>query len=608
MAINKKPASSDTDEQKYDDGVEKFAVNDATAEPEPAPKPDSQKEPTDPGLHEAMDQAERQTDEKPKPAKLSRKKLWLIISAALVVLIAVLFAVPMTRYALLGVFVKKDVTVDLLDSTTHKPVSGVTVSAAGKTATTDAQGKATVRGVPVGDTGVTAKKKYYQDLSSKVLVPVFGRKDPYQLNIVATGRQVTVKIMNKVSNQPLSKATVTFDGATSTTDDKGEAVLVLPADKANVSASVTADGFNKASVTVQVLEVQDPKNIFFVTPSGQVYFLSKRSGTIDVLKSDLDGSNVATVLSGTGKEDDNETTLLASRDWKYLALRAHRDGDKSKLYLIDATKDDKLTTMDEGDATFEPVGWYNEYFIYTLSRTQVQNWQAKKNALKSFNAATGQLTVLDESDGLGNANSYAQENFEYTYILRNQLAYNKRWYGDSLAVAGKHSTVNAVQPNGQNRHTLKDFDTTNAGLSAQLYKPEAAYYQFATYQPVTNTYYEYEDGQFKTASDITPETFAKSYPTFLISPSGKSTFWSESRDGKNTLFLGDSDANDGKPLLSLADYKPYGWLSDDYLLVSKSNSELYILPRNNPGTPLKITDYHKPAVSFSGYGYGYGGL
>jgi hypothetical protein len=43
------------------------------------------------------------------------------------------------------------------------------------------------------------------------------------------------------------------------------------------------------------------------------------------------------------------------------------------------------------------------------------------------------------------------------------------------------------------------------------------------------------------------------------------------------------------------------------VLVSKSGSELYITPADFGTKPLKVTDYHKPNVTFRGYGGGYGG-
>jgi hypothetical protein len=123
-----------------------------------------------------------------------------------------------------------------------------------------------------------------------------------------------------------------------------------------------------------------------------------------------------------------------------------------------------------------------------------------------------------------------------------------------------------------------------------------------------DNFYAYSNGQVKDAPNQTADNFYSSiYPTYLESPSGTQTFWSEARDGKNTLFIGDDNGQNGKQIATLSDYTPYGWYSDNYLLVSKNGSELYVMPKAG-GDAIKVTDYHKPDTSFPGYGGGYGGL
>jgi hypothetical protein len=78
------------------------------------------------------------------------------------------------------------------------------------------------------------------------------------------------------------------------------------------------------------------------------------------------------------------------------------------------------------------------------------------------------------------------------------------------------------------------------------------------------------------------------------------------------LFVGDKNGENGTAIASLSDYSTYGWFSDDYLLLSKGGSELYIVPANRPisssNQPIKITNYFKPGINYPGYGYGYGGI
>ncbi len=347
-------------------------------------------------------------------------------------------------------------------------------------------------------------------------------------------------------------------------------------------------------------------------PSGKVYFLSKKTGKIDVVKTDLDGSNRQTVLAGTGQEEDTNTVLLASRDWKFLALQSRREGDKARLYVID-TSNDMLTEIDSGDASFTPAGWHEHNFAYTVFRNNVPIWQAKKSAIKTYNADSKQLTVIDETNAEGTSDmEYAGETLGSIYILKDGLIYTKHWYASYYSVyrlSGKRMGIYKAKPNGTDKQLIKDFDAGNSGyISAAAYEPEEVY--FAVYNNSATSYYEYHDGKVVEAKDVTAGSFSKFYPTYLLSPSGQNTFWYEPRDGKNTLFTGNQAGQNGKEIATLSEYIPYGWYSDDYLLVSKAGSELYILP--STGTIdkeqiLKITDYHKPATSFAGYGYGYGG-
>jgi hypothetical protein len=148
-------------------------------------------------------------------------------------------------------------------------------------------------------------------------------------------------------------------------------------------------------------------------------------------------------------------------------------------------------------------------------------------------------------------------------------------------------------------------------MQAALYEPNGVYYSVYTNDDNKTVYYQLEDQKVTQTSTLSPDALSKNYPTYLVSPGGKQTFWTELRDGKNTLFTGDADAKSKKQIATLSDYAPYGWFSDNYVLVSKNSSELYIMPASGPaGTkqPLKITDYYKPDQTYAGYGYGYGGL
>lgn len=542
----------------------------------------------------------------------ANKKVTVPVTIAFI--LAVLLGVPVTRYLILGTVIKRDVRISVIDSKTNIAVSEAEISVQGKNVKTDGEGKATVKGIKVGKANITASKKYYKDSSVTFTVPLGQSKAPTEVKLEATGRQVPIHVINKITGKNVAGASIKVSDTEAQTDQNGEATLVLPVDQHEVTATVAAKGFNNLPVKVIVDQLAVKANTFPVTPSGKVYFLSKLTGKIDVVKTDLDGSNRQTVLAGTGKEEDGGTVLLATRDWKYLALQSRREGDKARLYLID-TSSDKLTEIDSGDATFTPVGWHDHFFIYKVARNNIQAWQPINTALKTFNAATAQLVTIDETAGEGSSNNdYANEAIDNVYVANNNVIYVKRWqasYYSLYKLANRRTGIYTVKPNGSNKQLLKDFDASaNTYISAVASEPGEIYY--SVNNSTTNTsYYTYLNGKISEDKEVKADDFTKFYPTYLLSPSGQNTFWHEPRDGKNTLFIGAPDGDNGKEIATLSEYIPYGWYSDDYLLVSKEGSELYILPKDgsgNKGVNLKISDYHKPNVTFQGYGGGYGGF
>src|SRR4051812_8718498 len=65
----------------------------------------------------------------------AKKKLTLPLTV--LALLLVIFAIPVTRYDTLGLFLKKSITVSVVDSKTGAPVSAAQITLAGKTFTTN---------------------------------------------------------------------------------------------------------------------------------------------------------------------------------------------------------------------------------------------------------------------------------------------------------------------------------------------------------------------------------------------------------------------------------------------------------------------------------------
>lgn len=541
-------------------------------------------------------------------------KIWSIPLSVLAAFL-LLLAIPQTRYPLAGLVLKKNFTLQVIDKTTSTPISGADVSSGSISVLTDGNGKAMLR-LRVGHQSVSIAKKYYKDSGAKVLVPILGQKTTSVITAQATGRQVKVMVKNAISGKLLADVDIKVLDITAKTDKDGKAMIVLPAGVAAQKATLSLNGYNKADVSVKVSDAKVEENNFTITPAGKVYFLSKLSGKIDVVKSNLDGTSRETVLAGTGREDDRGTVLLASRDWKYLALLSRRDSNLAKLYLIE-TSSDTVKAIDEGNSNFSLIGWSDDNFVYQVNRIGYQPWQPKAQAIKSFNAQTKQLLPLDDTNATGSSNFDA--NYE-TYILDpilldNFIVYVKTWYSypGYLSVSGQTDTLNVIRPDGSGKKLIKSLDASKAYFSSTVFHtPSSVYVQINNLDSTPSTYYELStNGVLTQKGNLSNDDIFKTYPSYLLSPSDKETFWSESRDGKNSLFIGDGVGAAAKQIATLSDYKTYGWYSDDYLLASKNGSELYIFGRDGikkDSDAMKVTDYHKPILSYPGYGGGYGGL
>ncbi len=542
-------------------------------------------------------------------------KIWTL-PLTLLLIVVVLYLIPTTRYSILGLFLKEDAVVTVSDSMTHTPVSGAKISFGSSTVTTLANGKATIS-IPVGSHALEVSKQYYRSSSPIVFVSLSKASDTFQEYIVATGRQVPIKVVNKVTNQPIANADIKILDTEAKTDKNGTATIVLPVTHITQSGTVSDGNFNTSPITVQVTNQIVAANTFGLTPTGTVFFLSNLSGTIDVVKTNLDGTDRQTVLAGTGNESPTDTVLLASRDWKYLALLAQRSSSGGPELNIINTSTGQETNIDGGDVTFRLVGWDGDRFIYEVNQNNVLQWQNGQELLKSYNAPTKSSTTLVQTIATGTSNySYLGENIGSVYILDGKVVYSMNWAADDeyvLEQNNKPATLNNVNPDGSDNTVIKSFVSQVGSQFPQFSintvsydEPNSIAIQFST--DSGNNYYEFGNGAVTPSTDLNDQNFYNSYPTFLLSPSGNHTFWSEPADGKYNLFVGDANGQHPVSVGRLSDYSPYGWFTDSYLLVSKNSSELYIMPVKG-GTPIPISDYFKPSQFYNnGYGGGYGGL
>lgn len=523
-------------------------------------------------------------------------KKWSI-PATVILLAVILMAVPATRYPILGMYVTQKYTITVTDNTTHTPVSSATVMVDGKKVVTNNKGQATVRS-HIGKQTAQVTKQYYKSSRMQIFVGMSSKRNAQSVHLTATGRQVPIMVVNAISKKPVENASVSAQGTTAKTDKQGKAIITLSTSATTQAATITANGYNKGSAKIEVTGSAVNANTFAITPSGKAYFLSNANGTLDVVSANLDGTDRKVLVAGTGKEIQSQTYLKQTGDSQFLALQSRRDGGQyDKLFLIN-TATGQLSTIDEGDAGFSLVDWTGHRLAYTVYRDHVEYWQAKRFAIKSFSADTKKLTTLAENTSEGDQNNNAYQSLSNVYVTDTSVLYSITWYGSSSLMNGRVAQIVRINSDGSSKKVLKEIPQQaqqNTYISARSAKPQEIYFSVeqSSYGADTQTtYLHYINGAIATATDSTGQTvFNQAAIDYYASPSGDQSFWSESRDGKYSIFIGDQKGGNAKQIASLSEYEAYGWASSSYVLVSKEDNGLYVMSVNG-GPVLKISDYY----------------
>lgn len=531
---------------------------------------------------------------------LSRRQKIIIAVAAVLALVVIVFAVPFLRYGAAGILIKKPVTLRIVDAGSSRPVSGVRVTISTTEATTNREGIAEFSGISVGEHFVTYEKKNYDDVKSSILVPILSEYKGEPQKLTANGRTLELKFVDSISGAVVKGVTATTEGAVTTVDDSGTATMVFAANPVEQPLQAKADGYNTLDTRIDT-SIEDPQTIKLV-PSGRVYFLSKRTGTISVMSAQLDGSDVREVLRGTGREGD-DTSLLSSPDWRHAMLIARRD-EKTQLYSLDLATG-AIRLADDRDVYVTPIGWANGRFYYKSNLSVSNSWTDKASAIMSFSPTNNDRRVIDETVGIGDSyHAFAAESIVGGEIVGDKIIYAKYWtYGQYYSgERGRPVSFMSISTDTATRNQLRQLNIDNITYAQTVLKsPAQLLVGFGKYDGSIEAY-RYSGSDLTRVNATAGEFDSQMRSTYMISPDGKRVVWSEPRDGQNVSFIANRDLSDRQEI-SRSEYTPTGWVGDKYVLYSRSQSQLYITAAGSPlDGAIKLTDYHRPAY-YPGYGY-----
>lgn len=524
---------------------------------------------------------------KTKSKNILKKKWFYLVLVALIII--VIFAIPYTRYKVLGLFIKKEVKIEVIDSINNTPVSGAKVSINNKNYLTNGEGDLNLK-LGVGYYNLNIEKNYYDAYSSNVLIGL-GSNQTDKIKLVANGRRISFKVLNAITSAPLSSIKISSSNVSSYTSKTGLANLVLPPSSKKYNLIFSGSGFNNQTAAFSYSPANPVQTVKMV-PSGTVYYLNQSNGLINVVSSNLDGTNSKILLDGTSSMNINTTFLYPSSNLDYLVLLAERSSSTTGLYLIN-TKTGSVNEFDSADSNhyINPIGWIGNYFIYELSSNMAN--VAGSAQIKSYDTLNKQSIMLDQNQTSGSGLSEVYQTFNYFNVINNMLVYSTQWFQSSTSVPNNISnTLREVSANGSGKKDIYSVNAqTNSINSLVEYLPNSLYFGDYSFQNNQPKIYSYSNGSVSAQSSLGSNVLYAQYPIYHISSDGSHSAWSENQNGKPTVFWADQNGSNKKQSQIPPGYDLVGWYNNSYLILSKDNKLYVAYYQGEPGNPLEIAPY-----------------
>jgi hypothetical protein len=500
--------------------------------------------------------------------KLKRRKTLISVGIILAIIIAI-FAIPFSRWPVLNLLgFRGSVEVLVQEQSSNETVSGVNVTLDSVVVgSTDPSGQLTLSNIKLGEHSLRLEKAGYSREIQNVVVGYGTTKLDY--SIEAIGLKINFNIKNWLTGKPVAKAQLVSGDRKSTTDQKGQAALVVSPTEEQTTVNVSAKGYITRKVKI------DPKVVsseVALVSSAKNYFISKRDGNYDIFSSNIDGTNQKKIIEATGKEDKNFlqfTIHSSSNNWAILV--ATREGKRlnnrivAGVYKVDLAKA-TIAKIDEG-SDIRILDWAGDNLVYTKTQPELKYDDKNFARIMSFNVKTGALTQR------------AQANyFQLNAVVGSSLFYMP---ADAYREIKEANLTSIELASGAKNTYLKDRQIN--------YGTQTAYgiLQLETY-----------DGQNYEINSLNKSTIKidrqpSSTKSFALSSNAKKVIHADRRDGKGALLveaLKDSKENVVVKIGGLS--QPVRWVNGSLVVVRVATSQEtadYVVDTAS-GKFAKITD------------------
>ncbi len=498
---------------------------------------------------------------------------------ACVLLVAALYA-PV-RNAVAGIFIAKDVTLVVTEIRTGEVVQEAAVIVDGKEYVTSDTGRIILKQLRPGTHTVTIEKPLYEPKKESLYVSALSTPRQKAIQLEAKGKLAKVVVKNKLNGFPVSGVRIkTESGSYARTNESGTATVVLQFTEQQTEAALSSNTIATKVATVR--PAQDAfTNLIEVMPSGRLVYISGNAQTPQVTSIGLDGSEPKQLVAATGFEAGHDISLFRHSNQQWAVLFSRRDATvaQPRLLLISSGE---LVSLASDAASYQPVGWMGELFVYRAKTNTTGQFYAETEQLRAYDVSTKRTYVLYETAWEGSSSvDYAQETMGASYMLHDAVYFETSWrasyyYGSRLA--DKKMAVRYVDA-GREVRVLKDWP---AGYNASIRTVAVAPRKLICYTQldgVKNSFWEITKDTAVESAVLTVADFTNTqYPRYVSSPNGVSALWRGAGQQAPQLFVGDSNAKSVSVFSPDQTYARYAWYTDDYVLLQKK-SEIYIVGR-----------------------------
>lgn len=503
----------------------------------------------------------------------------ITLPGLVVVIAAAVMIIPQTRYGAAGLVLRRNFRVTVTDAQTAVAVSDADVTIHGRTVRTDANGVAYFHDLPISQTTVQIRKAYFEDASRSVTVGFRTAELPPEISVKATGRPVPINIINRLTGKGVPGISVSTANTSAITNDQGETTVVLPPENKTYEAVFSGEGYNDLSSTVHVSQRVVASNTFQITPAGDVYYLGKDR---NLYRTSLDGTE-QTIAQASFTDSLDNFQMQPTADGRFIAFTVNKNDNQNIVVLETETQDFKNVEIKPGQFT-DLIGWVGNRLHYRLTRSQTDYWKASRTALKRYDAVDGKSFIIDQNRSHGGSeNDATYEHYGRLHMLTGGLFFSKTWIKPAFAEvrATQSDGLYYIRADSNEVEMLQTEEKRSFGT-----KPTIESYKTSPTSVIIRYSHEDQTKHFRfeagllVSEAVDNEAFREKYPNYLLSPGGMNSLW---RNQKNQLVVGTQNGQDGSVIEPQTGYIPFGWVTDNYILVLE-NSDLLVMPSNGLGT------------------------